>query len=121
MKSKQKFYGKIFAALITLSCVGTPASAAEAAKNVVAGRQYFMRYCASCHGVDGTGNGPAAKSLAIPPADLRRLGDKYGMPLPAARLADVIDGRHTVRAHGSELLPKVVDRDGMKKAAYPSA
>ena len=46
-----------------------------------------------------------AKSLATPPANLRKLGDKYGMPLPAHRIAELIDGRNTARAHGSHEMP----------------
>ena len=46
-----------------------------------------------------------AKSLATPPANLRKLGDKYGMPLPAHRIAEFIDGRDTARAHGNHEMP----------------
>ena len=31
----------------------------------------YQKYCASCHGEDGSGNGPAAGMLAKPPADFR--------------------------------------------------
>jgi|SRR5215469_1220132 len=73
--------------------------------DVVAGRQLFLRYCASCHGVDGSGGGPVAKSLRDPPANLRLLADKYGSPLPAEALVDLIDGRKAVRAHGTSEMP----------------
>jgi len=69
------------------------------------GEKYFLRYCASCHGTNGTGDGPVAKSLTRPPTNLRLLSDKYGSPLPAARLADLIDGRDAVRAHGTADMP----------------
>jgi mono/diheme cytochrome c family protein len=77
----------------------------SAGDDVAEGHKYFVRYCASCHGTDGLGDGPVAKSLATPPANLRKLGDKYGMPLPAHRIAEVIDGRDTARAHGSHEMP----------------
>ena len=73
--------------------------------DVRAGQKYFMRYCASCHGVSGTGDGPVAKSLSKPPGNLRLLSDKFGSPLPAAKLADLIDGRDAVRAHGTAEMP----------------
>jgi mono/diheme cytochrome c family protein len=76
-----------------------------AGDDVAEGHRYFVRYCASCHGTDGLGDGPVAKSLATPPANLRKLGDKYGMPLPAHRIAELIDGRDTPRAHGSHEMP----------------
>jgi mono/diheme cytochrome c family protein len=72
---------------------------------VADGHRYFVRYCASCHGTDGLGDGPVAKSLATPPANLRKLSDKYGMPLPAHKIAEIIDGRDTARAHGSHEMP----------------
>jgi mono/diheme cytochrome c family protein len=79
--------------------------AMSAGNDVADGHRYFVRYCASCHGTDGLGNGPVAKSLARPPANLRKLGDKYGMPLPTHRIAELIDGRDTARAHGSHEMP----------------
>jgi mono/diheme cytochrome c family protein len=83
--------------------VAQPALSAD--NDVAEGHKYFVRYCASCHGTDALGDGPVAKSLATPPANLRKLGDKYGMPLPAHRIAELIDGRDTARAHGSHEMP----------------
>lgn len=79
--------------------------ALAADKDVAQGQRYFNRYCSACHGKDATGNGPVAKALAKPPANLRMLGEKYGMPLPAAQLAKLIDGRDAVRAHGTSDMP----------------
>ena len=36
------------------------------------GHRLYTRYCASCHGVDGSGQGPAAVSLAHAPRDFRK-------------------------------------------------
>lgn len=41
-----------------------------AATAIVHGSQLFTANCTQCHGADGRGNGPAAKSLPVPPADL---------------------------------------------------
>jgi mono/diheme cytochrome c family protein len=80
-------------------------TALSATDDVAEGHRYFIQYCASCHGQDGLGDGPVAKSLSRPPANLRMLGDKYGMPLPAHRIAELIDGRDSARAHGSHEMP----------------
>ena len=34
------------------------------------GRAYFVRYCASCHGVEGKGDGTVSRSLKVKPVDL---------------------------------------------------
>jgi len=73
--------------------------------DVADGHKYFLRYCASCHGINAMGDGPVARSLSKPPANLRMLSDKYGSPLPAAKLAEIIDGRDAVRAHGTSDMP----------------
>lgn len=41
-----------------------------AATAIVHGGKLFAANCTRCHGVDGRGDGPAAKSLPLPPADL---------------------------------------------------
>jgi mono/diheme cytochrome c family protein len=97
---------KLFGSLIAMGAVLTFSQTALSADNdVVAGHRFFVRYCASCHGTDGLGDGPVAKSLATPPANLRKLGDKYGMPLPVHQIAELIDGRNTARAHGTHEMP----------------
>jgi hypothetical protein len=63
------------------------------------GVDLYVRYCASCHGVAGRGDGPAAESLTPRPTDLTR--SSAGV----AELMRVIDGRRTVRAHGSSDMP----------------
>jgi mono/diheme cytochrome c family protein len=93
----------VIVAIAVASIAAKPALAED--KNVTDGQHYFERYCASCHGKDGTGDGPVAKSLAKKPANLRMLGDKYGMPLPAPRIAKFIDGREAARAHGTREMP----------------
>ncbi len=43
------------------------------ADNIARGRQLYDQNCASCHGAQGLGDGPAAKSLRPPPANLTGL------------------------------------------------
>ncbi len=94
----------LIVALAAILCFAASASAAGK-DEVRDGEKYFLRYCASCHGTNGTGDGPVAKSLTKPPANLRLLSEKFGSPLPVARLANLIDGRDAVRAHGSAEMP----------------
>jgi len=69
------------------------------------GKAPFDQYCASCHGTAGDGAGPVATEMKTPPTDLRKLGKKYGMPLPKPKLRELIDGREMVRAHGTGDMP----------------
>ena len=40
------------------------------AENLAAGRKLYEADCATCHGVNGLGDGPAAKGLNPPPANI---------------------------------------------------
>ena len=97
---------KVAASILSLAAIVSASRPALSANDEVAeGHRYFIQYCASCHGQDGLGDGPVAKSLLRQPANLRTLGDKYGMPLPAHRIAELIDGRDTIRVHGTRDMP----------------
>ncbi len=43
------------------------------AETVYAGAALYQGHCAVCHGVQGLGDGPAAKGLNPPPSNLRRM------------------------------------------------
>lgn len=87
--------------LVALLLAPDPAFA-EAARR---GAAEFQQYCATCHGADARGNGPTADSLKKEPPDLTTLHERYGRPLPRARLAEFIDGRRPVAGHGSREMP----------------
>ena len=59
----------------------------------------YRRYCASCHGLGGRGDGPAAGALCPQPPDLMQL--TYGIP----EILRQMDGRRTIRSHGSAAMP----------------
>jgi mono/diheme cytochrome c family protein len=69
------------------------------------GESVFRSYCASCHGLDARGNGPAARALNVPPADLRRIAARRGGVFPDAEIARKIDGRFDIDAHGTREMP----------------
>ncbi len=69
------------------------------------GRELFGFYCASCHGGDGTGNGPVASALNTRPADLTRIAARRSGIFPAGEIAEYIDGRRDVAAHGPRDMP----------------
>ncbi|HTF34565.1 MAG TPA: cytochrome c [Myxococcota bacterium] len=72
---------------------------------VEVGRADYLRYCASCHGVDAHGKGPVAETLRTPPPDLTQIAKRHGGKLPAGEIAAFIDGRTMVSAHGPREMP----------------
>ncbi len=89
-------------AMIYLMLASMPIAAAA---DVARGHALFLQYCASCHGPKGEGNGPVARTLTTPPANLRLLSERYGNPLPANQIASFIDGKSDVKAHGTRDMP----------------
>jgi len=65
------------------------------------GQLDFRRYCAQCHGMDGTGNGPVAPALRVRPTDLTTLADDRDGIYPAEEVQEVLDGRRRSPAHGT--------------------
>jgi mono/diheme cytochrome c family protein len=65
----------------------------------------FREYCASCHGVTGKGNGPAAAALKSVPADLTMLSARNGGKFPDTRVRRYIEGLDEISAHGSRDMP----------------
>jgi mono/diheme cytochrome c family protein len=68
------------------------------------GHDLFATYCASCHGVTGRGNGPAAEELRRRPADLTQFAKRNGGIFNHARIHSIVDGR-AVKAHGTLEMP----------------
>lgn len=71
----------------------------------VSGQQMYKTYCASCHGADATGNGPAAPALKVPATNLTTLSQKNGGTFPAAHVVTVLRFGAENAAHGSAQMP----------------
>lgn len=69
------------------------------------GPEMYTNYCASCHGKDAKGNGPAAQALKVPPTDLTTLAKQNQGKFPEDRVAAVLSGKAMVPAHGSSDMP----------------
>ncbi len=69
------------------------------------GKEIFDSYCASCHGLDGKGNGPVAPAIRSGVPDLTTLVRKKGK-FPTAELEKFILGEgKRAAAHGSREMP----------------
>jgi mono/diheme cytochrome c family protein len=71
----------------------------------VKGPDLFRAYCASCHGVDAKGKGPAAPALKVSVPDLTLLSKRNLGQFPAAHVREVIMGGQVIVAHGSREMP----------------
>ena len=65
----------------------------------------FNTYCSVCHGRDARGNGPVAKELKTPPADLTRISVRSGGVFPADDVFKTIEGLDMPLAHGTSDMP----------------
>lgn len=79
----------------------TPAPVTSAAS----GKEMFVSYCASCHGKDAKGDGPAAAALNAKPADLTSLAKANGGTYPSMKVMSVLRGQANVGAHGNQEMP----------------
>ena len=86
---------------IGLLCGATHAWGGEAEK----GPALYLRYCASCHGIQAKGYGPVSKDLKIKPADLTQLSKKNKGVFPLEQVMSSVDGTKVVRAHGESKMP----------------
>jgi mono/diheme cytochrome c family protein len=69
------------------------------------GTRIFRNYCASCHGVNGSGNGPVARALKTKVPLLTTLARRNHGMFPTARVRRIIAGDEDHAAHGSREMP----------------
>jgi mono/diheme cytochrome c family protein len=98
------------ALLVTAFVVSGPQSTNErkpAPKppSAAAGQETFLKYCASCHGKTGTGDGPAASVLKTPPPDLTTLSKRHEDKFPAGYVSTVLAFGKSFASHGAVDMP----------------
>ena len=84
--------------------VATRAAAQDATVADV-GRGEFQQYCSGCHGLEGKGDGAFAAYLKAPPPDLTAIAKRRGGTFPETEVAQIIDGRRPMAAHGTAEMP----------------
>lgn len=90
-------------ALLALLMLGATADAADYVG--MSGKELYQRFCASCHGPSGRGDGPVAASFKVEVPDLTMIARRAGGAYPRDRIARIIDGRHIIGAHGTRTMP----------------
>ena len=75
-KGKRRRQGVLLLFCVILFLGQSLTSTAQENELIAWGKDLFLRRCASCHGEDGKGNGPAAAALKTPSADLTQISKK---------------------------------------------
>jgi mono/diheme cytochrome c family protein len=90
---------------LTACCIlwAQPAWTADYA--AMSGKDLYQRFCASCHGVEGRGDGPVADSLRAEVPDLTLIARRAHGADPRDRIVRIIDGRYIIGAHGTRIMP----------------
>lgn len=75
-------------------------------RNPLAGAEIFRHYCATCHGTDGRGHGPASVALKNGAPDLTQISKKNGGVFPFRHVKEIIEGKDAGPiAHGNREMP----------------
>ena len=104
--------------MVLLAVLGLAACVEEQ----IDGPSAYQENCASCHGADATGGGPAARDLAVAPPDLTMIAARNGGVFPTDRVMSTIDGLDR-GTHFSAAMPEfgagdlgetvIVEEDGL--------
>ena len=90
---------------VTFLAMAVGTAIACAPVKTVTGADLYGEFCAACHGASGRGDGPAAASLPVKPADLTTLSDRNGGRFPMTRVLSTIDGYTRVQ-EGAHVMPE---------------
>jgi len=92
-------------AVLTVCCLASFNDARAADYVAMSGEALYRRFCASCHGVEGRGDGPVAASFRVEVPDLTQTARRLAGAQGRERIIRIIDGRYVVGAHGTRIMP----------------
>lgn len=92
----------VLVAIIGAVCCNSAIAEGWAAQT---GEDLYKRFCASCHGTGGHGDGPVSKSFPTSIPDLTKIAARSDGTFPTQRVHEFIDGRRFVVAHGTRDMP----------------
>jgi len=92
-------------ALLSAFLLAAANGCVETRTDEATGEQLYLRYCASCHGSSGRGDGSLAASIVPPPTDLTLLARSAGGKFDETAVMMAIDGRRLVVQHGPREMP----------------
>lgn len=97
--------GLIAACALSMGTAVAARAQEPAGENVDVGKFEYVARCATCHGLNGAGDGPLSRLLKKPVSDLTTLSKRNDGVFPFMRVYETIDGRQELEAHGSREMP----------------
>lgn len=103
---QRKHLGWLVLALTALA-VEVPSynGAAQESEIIAAGKSEYQRYCMTCHGMEGKGDGLMTPYLTLRPTDLTTLRQRRGGQFPFWEVYRTIDGRKMLPGYGNGEIP----------------
>jgi mono/diheme cytochrome c family protein len=95
---------RFIVAVVAAALAGAPALAAAQQKADLGKREYESN-CASCHGLQGKGDGPMSDWSEVGVSNLTLLAKRNNGVFPFVRVYEFIDGTQVVKAHGPREMP----------------
>lgn len=99
--------------------VAVSASAEDLASE--SGKDLYRRFCTSCHGERGRGDGPVSGYFRGEVPDLSLIARRHGGTYPRDLVERIIDGRHVIAAHGTRIMPIWGEDFGRAQTGDPRA
>ena len=105
IRLKGRLWVVMMVAHLTLSWSATGVARAQEQEVAAAGKAPYGQYCASCHGREAKGDGPAMNLLTVKPADLTQISKRNSGTFPFWKIYRVVDGREEIKGHGRRDMP----------------
>ena len=87
---------------IALTALSAPAMAQNVEVNQ-SGKDSFVTHCATCHGLEGRGDGPMVDVISEVIPDLTQLSERNDGAFPMNVILRTIDGRIPMEGHGGPM------------------
>ena len=103
------------AAVAVGGLVGARTACGAEDPGVVQGQKLYTKYCASCHGSAGKGDGPQAASTTPKASDLTQIAKRNGGKFPFYEVMLLIEGRSPTSQSADASLPGLPKAHGDPK------
>jgi mono/diheme cytochrome c family protein len=115
MMRSSRWGGLAVTAAAVIGLVGARPVAGAEDPGVVQGQKLYNKYCASCHGPGGKGDGPQAASTTPKASDLTQIAKRNGGKFPFYEVMLLIEGRSPTSQASDASLPGLPKAHGDPK------